>query len=56
MASGFKQLRKLWSEVSMTAAYQGMIEEKSLREMSKLYNVPIETVKKEGKLICCAWL
>ena len=47
MASGFKQPRKLWSKVGMTEAYQGVVEEeKSLREMSKLYNVPIETLRR----------
>jgi len=54
MAFGCKQPRKLWSEVCMTAAYQGVVEEKSLRKMNKLYNVPIETLRRRvnGSLGC----
>ena len=38
----------------MTAAYQGVVEEKSLRKMNKLYNVPIETLRRRvnGSLGC----
>ena len=39
--------RKLWSEESMyAAAVQSVQEGKSLREASRLYNVPLETLRR----------
>ena len=45
MASESK--RKLWSEESMVAATSSVIDENmSLREASRLYNVPFETLRR----------
>ena len=39
------QTRKLWSQESMEAAVQSVQEGKGLREASRLYNVPVETLR-----------
>ena len=45
MASAHK--RKLWSDISMSAAMNSILEEnKGLREAARLYNVPIETLRR----------
>ena len=38
--------RKLWTDVSMVAAYQAVLDGKGLRETSRLYNVPVETLRR----------
>ena len=38
--------RKLWSDESIKAAYQAVLDGKGLREMSRLYNVPVETLRR----------
>ena len=45
MASA-KVKRKLWSEESMCAAVQSVQDGKGLREASRLYNVPVETLRR----------
>ena len=40
------QKRKLWSQESMEAAVQSVQEGMGLREASRLYNVPIETLRR----------
>ena len=41
------QERKLWSEESMTAATNSVLHDKmTLREASRLYNVPFETLRR----------
>ena len=45
MASGGSQ-RKLWTEESMAAAVATVKEGKGLRETSRLYNVPLETLRR----------
>ena len=38
--------RRLWTDESMEAAYQAVLDGKGLREMSRLYNVPVETLRR----------
>ena len=38
--------RKLWTDESMVAAYQAVLDGKGLRETSRLYNVPVETLRR----------
>ena len=39
--------RKLWTEISMQAAVSCVLEEgKSLRDAARLYNVPVETLRR----------
>ena len=38
--------RKLWTDESMAAAYQAVLDGKGLRETSRLYNVPVETLRR----------
>ena len=38
--------RKLWSDESMKAAVQSVEEGHGLREASRLYNVPVETLRR----------
>ena len=40
------QKRKLWTDESMEAAYQAVLDGKGLRETSRLYNVPVETLRR----------
>ena len=40
------QKQKLWTDESMEAAYQAVLDGKGLREMSRLYNVPVETLRR----------
>lgn len=40
------QKRKLWSTESMAAAVQSVQDGKGLREASRLYNVPVETLRR----------
>ena len=40
------QKRKLWTEESMAAALQSVRDGKGLRETSRLYNVPVETLRR----------
>ena len=40
------QKRKLWTEESMAAALQSVQDGKGLREASRLYNVPVETLRR----------
>ena len=40
------QKRKLWTDESMAAAYQAVLDGKGLRETSRLYNVPVETLRR----------
>ena len=40
------QVRKLWTEESMKAAVKSCQEGKGLRETSRLYNVPVETLRR----------
>lgn len=40
------QKRKLWSNESMAAAVEFVRDGKGLREASRLYNVPIETLRR----------
>ena len=37
---------KLWSDESMAAAVQSVQEGKGLREAAKLYNVPVESLRR----------
>ena len=38
---------KLWSDISMSAAMNSILKEnKGLREAARLYNVPIETLRR----------
>lgn len=41
-----KKHRKLWSSESMKAAVKSVDEGKGLREASRLYNVPVETLRR----------
>ena len=45
-AKGEKKQRKLWSHESMVAAVQSVEDEKGLRETARLYNVPVETLRR----------
>ena len=38
--------RKLWTEESMGAAYQAVLDGKGLREASRIYHVPLETLRR----------
>ncbi len=38
--------RRLWTDESMAGAVQSVAEGKGLREASRLYNVPIETLRR----------
>ena len=40
------QKRKLWTQESMSAAVMSVGEGKGLREASRLYNVPVETLRR----------
>ena len=40
------QKRKFWTDESMEAAYQAVLDGKGLRETSRLYNVPVETLRR----------
>ena len=40
------QKSKLWSSESMTAAVESVKEGKGLREASRLYNIPVETLRR----------
>lgn len=40
--------RKLWTEESMGAAYQAVLDGKGLREASRIYNVPLETLRRRS--------
>ena len=42
------QKRKLWSEESMIAAMKYVEDGKGLRVASKLYNVPVETLRRRA--------
>ena len=38
--------QKLWSDERIKTAYQAVLDGKGLREMSRLYNVPVETLRR----------
>ena len=38
--------RKLWTTESMEAAYEAVINDKGLREASRMHNVPVETLRR----------
>ena len=38
--------RKQWTEESMSAAFQAVMDGKGLRETSRIYNVPVETLRR----------
>ena len=40
------QKRKLWSDESMAAAVVSVKDGRGLREASRLYNVPVETLRR----------
>ena len=46
MASA-KVKRKLWSDESMCAAVKSVQDGKGLREASRLYNIPVETLRRQ---------
>ena len=43
-----KQKRKLWKEESMDEAIKYVQKGKSLHEASRLYNVPVETLRRRA--------
>ena len=40
------QKQKLWTDESIEAAYQAVLDGKGLRETSRFYNVPVETLRR----------